>query len=329
MLTVVALLGAVTTGCRDNDKEEQVVSQRYIHKYGYAVSKEDWESKNYPGQVVTTMRNGVTVTATYENGTLHGPCTHTYPHSQTVESYIVYDKGSPVRELHYDATGMPTQETTRLSPSRYTLTYWYTDGTPLSIEEYVNEELLEGQYFTQLNEMESRVDKGNGVRIRRTQQGILLSKDIIESGYMMVREAFYENGTPESTAHYSKGQLHGEKKNFAQNGEPLLIEEWVNGKLHGKATHFKNGSKYMELSYLDGLKYGPEIHYIDGEQVSQEVHWENDKKHGPSHFYVDGSTQTQWFYDGKEVSAKKFQELDRLDTMIGKISEDVKVGSIR
>jgi antitoxin component YwqK of YwqJK toxin-antitoxin module len=289
MLSVAAVLGLLAGGCRDNDKDDQVVSQRYIHKYGYTVSKEDWESKSYPGQIVTTMKNGVTVTATYENGVLHGPCTHTFPHSQTVETYTVYDKASPVREVRYDITGMPLQEKNQLSPSRHTLTYWYTDGVPLSIEEYVNEELLEGQYFSRQNEVESRVDKGNGVRLSRNQKGELLSKDTVESGYMSVRESFYASGSPESITHYHRGQLHGEKKSFAQNGEPLALEEWVNGKLHGKSTHFKNGSKYLELSYLDGLKYGSEIHYVDGDQISQEIHWENDRKHGPSNFYVEST----------------------------------------
>ncbi len=32
-------------GCNNNKDNDNVVSQRYIHKYGYAVSQEEWESK--------------------------------------------------------------------------------------------------------------------------------------------------------------------------------------------------------------------------------------------------------------------------------------------
>jgi antitoxin component YwqK of YwqJK toxin-antitoxin module len=331
-MKVMLVLGAVSilmAGCRNSNEEDNVVSQRYIHKYGYAVSKEEWDAKNYPGQVITTLRNGITVTATYENGVLHGPSTYTYPHSQTVEAYLVYNHGNLVKEMKYDNKGMPSNEKAWFSPSRYTLTLWYTEGSPLSIEEYSNEELMEGRYFTLSNETEGRVEKGNGLRVVRNQQGILVSKDVIEGGFIAKREAFYPNGSPESVTHYSRGQLHGEKKLFAQSGEPTLIEEWVNGKLHGKCTYFNNGTKEVEISYLNGLKNGQEIHYIDGAQILEETLWENGKKHGASTFYISGEAKTSWFYDGKQVSVKRFEELARLDEMISQISSDVQAPSGR
>src|SRR3989304_2858734 len=73
-------------GCKNNNQNDDVVSQRYVHKYGYAVSRDEFEAKQYPGQVITLLRNGVTVSSTYENGVLHGPTTHTFPNSQTVRS---------------------------------------------------------------------------------------------------------------------------------------------------------------------------------------------------------------------------------------------------
>lgn len=328
-LAIVSVMGILISGCQRTTSEAPIVSERYIHKYGYAVSKEEWDSKNYPGQVITTMRNGVTVVATYENGVLHGNSTTTYPHSQIIESFIVYDHGNLIRELQYDSKGMPVRETIVLSPSRYTVTLWYSDGTPLSTEEYSDKELLEGQYFTTVNDTESRVEKGNGLRVRRDQQGTLISRDQVQQGYMVKREAFYPNGTPESITHYQQGRLHGEKKAFAQNGEPLFIQEWVNGKLHGKVTTFKNGSKEHEICYVEGLKNGPEVHFLDGEQISQEVNWENDKQHGAAVYHIDGNSVVQWYYDGKHVSERKYKELNRLDDMIGNISQDVRVDRVR
>jgi antitoxin component YwqK of YwqJK toxin-antitoxin module len=317
------------TGCNDTKKEENVVSQRYIHKYGYAVSKEDWESKNYPGQVVTTLRNGVTETSTFENGVLHGPSTQTFPHSQTIASYFVYSQGNLVKEMSYDIKGMPISEKVHFSPTRYSLTLWYSEGSPLSVEEYMKDELLEGQYFNQKNETESRVEKGKGLRVARNQQGTLLSKDLIEGGYAVTRESFFANGTPESVTHYAKGLLHGEKKTFAPNGEPKVVEEYIAGKLHGKCTYFNNGRKEVEISYMNGLRNGLEIHYIDGAKTLEETLWENDKKHGPSAFYVEGDPQTTWFYDGKKVSKQRYDELVRLDDMIARISPDVQIQGLR
>jgi len=324
----VAIL-AFLSSCQKNEDENPVVSQRYIHKLGYAVSQDEWESRNYPGQVVSTLRDGVTITTTYEHGILHGPCTYTYPHSQTVETYYLYNTGNLVKEIKYDRNGMPMREEVRLSPSRYSVTTWYAAGSPLSIEEYASDELVEGQYFNANNETEARVDKGNGKRIMRDVNGVLLSCDVIEKGYLVKRESFFSNGAPESTCTYANAMLDGQRRTFSQDGEPLAIEEWKNGRLHGLATYFDNGMKAAEISYLDGQKNGVERHYFDGEIISQEISWENDKRHGTSVYYVDGHTRTEWYYDGELVTQQRFAELDRLDEMISQISPDNSIGNVR
>ena len=117
-------LALLASSCHKDNNNSQVVSQRYVHKYGYAVSQEEWASKNYPGQVITSLRSGVVVTATYENHELHGPCTYTYPNSQTVERFVLYNRGEVTKEVLYDMSGMPTKETVQLSPSRHSLTLW-------------------------------------------------------------------------------------------------------------------------------------------------------------------------------------------------------------
>ena len=319
---VLGTLGMLACGCNQNKKDEPVVSERYIHKYGYALTKEDWDNGNYPGQVITTLRNGVTITSTYENGVLHGASTHTFSNSHTVQTYFLYNQGEKVKEIQYDLQGMPLCETLQVSPTRVTKTLWYADGTPLSIEEYSQDELLDGQYFTKNNETESRVEKGNGIRICYDREGILLSKDEFKGGYMVKRESFYPNNIPESIVHFKRGGLHGERKTFTASGEPLATEDWIDGQLHGKCTYFKNGTKDYEISYLKGKKQGSEIHYLDGTAVLKEVIWENDKQHGPSTYFIDGIAQTTWYYDGKEVSYKEYQDQIKLDEMVSQISTE-------
>ncbi len=318
--TVFALLGSlalVLTGCGNNNKEDQgVVSQRYIHKYGYAVSQDEWEAKNYPGQVITLKNNGVTVTETYENGQLHGPVSHTYPHSQTVEHYALYNQGIKVKEIFYDIAGMPVEEFVKLSPTRHSVTKWFAEGSPMLVEEFVGEELLDGQYFTLNNEIETRIEKGIGLRTERDRNGVLIAREVFEQGYPVKRETYYPGGAPESIAYYFRNCLHGEKRTYAKTGEPLAIEEWVNGQLHGRSTYFKSGVRYLEISYLYGQKNGLERHYIDGNILSQEIVWNNGQKHGPSVYFIDGRPEKQWFYDGEAVSKNKFDELSQLDEMI-------------
>jgi antitoxin component YwqK of YwqJK toxin-antitoxin module len=319
-LYLLGFFSLLLAGCCKSQQECNVVSTRYIHKYGYAVSKDEFEERKYPGQVVTALKNGVTITSTYENGLLHGPSTHTFPHSQTIETYFLYNQGSLVKEIVYDVSGMPLREEVQLSPTRFVSTKWYNDGTPLSIEEYAGKELVDAQYFTRQNEVEARIQKGKGTRVVRNIQGILLSREEFDEGYVAKKDTFYANGAPESTAYYTRGILNGEKKSFNENGEPLAVREYVAGKLHGKTTFYKNGARSVDVHYLDGLKNGLEIHYLDGNLVSQEIVWENDHKHGPSRYFVDGIAQVEYFYDGRPVSEDKWKELNQLDQMINRIN---------
>ncbi len=319
LFALLGFMGLALCGCNNNNQDDNVISQRYIHKYGYAVSQEEWEAKNYPGQVITSLSNGVTVTTTVENGIKHGPATQTFPHSQTIEYYCLYNQGNKVKEISYDPAGIPIEEWIQLSPTRHSITMWYQEGSPMLVEEYVGKELLEGQYFTAANELESRVEKGAGIRILRDRIGTLLAKETVQEGYAVKKETFYPNGAPESVALYFQDYLHGEKRTFAQNGEPLGIEEWVNGRLHGKSTYFKNGNRYVEIAYLYGHKNGIERHFIDGDIVSQEIAWETDQKHGESVFYADGKPESQWYYAGERVSKHKFDDLNRLDEIISRL----------
>jgi len=322
-LCLFPILCCLLVGCNKKSQESDVVSQRYVHKYGYAVSQDEFESRKYPGQSITMLKNGVTITTTYENGVLHGSTTHTFPHSQTIETYLLYNQGTLVKEIVYDINGMPLRQEVQLSPTRYATTKWYADGIPMSSEEYAGIELVEAQYFTPQNDIEARVEKGRGTRISRDIHGILVSREEIDEGVITKRETFYASGAPETIAYYQNGKLHGEKKSFNESGEPLAIKEYIIGKLHGKTTFFKNGARSLEIHYLDGLKNGLEIHYLDGEAVSQQIVWENDKKHGPATYYVDGVPQVEFYYDGALVSEDRWKELNRLDEIIGQISPDV------
>lgn len=316
---LLSLMGLALCGCGNDKHDDKVISERYIHKYGYAVSQEEWETKNYPGQVITSLSNGVTVTATYENGIKHGPMTCTFPHSQTIEFYSLYNQGNKVKEISYDILGMPVEEWIQLSPTRYSITMWYKEGSPMLVEEFIGEELLEGQYFSTNNEIESRVEKGSGQRVLRDRNGTLAARETIFEGYATKKENFYPNGAPESIAMYFRGALQGEKRTFAQTGEPLAIEDWVNDQLHGTAKYFKNGNRYLEISYRQGQKNGVERHFIDGDIVSQEISWVNNYKHGEAIVYAEGKPESHWFYEGQHVSKRKFDELNKLDEIISRL----------
>lgn len=318
---LTTVLAFTAFGCQKNKQDGEVISQTYIHKYGYAVSEKEWKNKNYPGQVISSLKNGVTITATYEDSQLHGPYTITYPHSQVVEKYVLYNQSTPVKEIFYDISGMPIQESTHLSDKRHSLTSWYGDGVPKSVEEYSGDELIEGSYFNTDHSMEAKVENGNGVRTLRDNAGILTCKDIIENGMMTQRDSFYPNGSPESVSFYFRGQLHGTRKTFTQTGEPVSVEDWSGGHLHGLSTYYKNGTKELEIYYLYGKKHGTETHFLDGESIMHQVSWEHGRKHGPETYFLPGETKTLWNYEGKEVSQTRFEEMSRIDAMMSESVE--------
>ena len=60
------------------------VSTLFIHKYGTALSENDWDSRGGNGQIVTLCKNGVTITENYADHLLEGKTTYSFPHSSVV-----------------------------------------------------------------------------------------------------------------------------------------------------------------------------------------------------------------------------------------------------
>ena len=310
MLSLFTLLALA--GCHENsnrNRESEVVSQRYIHKYGYDVSPDEWQSNHYPGQVITTMRNGVTITSTYDDGILDGQTTYTHPHSQTLESVEVYSHGTLAKKTFYDVKGLPEREEQHLSPSRLRVTSWYKLGSPRSVEEYQDQALVSAEYLNTKNECEARITNGFGDRITRSSKGHLISSEKIEEGFVSLRKTFHENGTPRSIITFAGGTIHGEKRVFAESGEPVSVEAYVNGQPHGSCSYYQNGTKYLEVSYNHGFKHGPERFFMDGTKLIEENQWIGGKRHGQSIVYLDGQTKREWFYNNDQVSKNKYNEL--------------------
>lgn len=324
LLSMVGILSFALCGCQNSNKNknQDVISQRYIHKYGYDVSRDEWNANRYPGQVVTTLKNGVTIASSYEDGVLHGPTSYTYSHSQTMESLQIYDRGNLIKKTTFDIKGVPQKEEIFLTPTHVKAQSWYTSGTPMYFEEYVGANLIQGDYFNLQNECESRVENGMGLRTIRSKEGELLARESIERGQIASHQTFHPYiNTPHITTRYENGVLEGERAGFGPSGEPLFIEHYSKGQLDGLATYFQNGCKYMETFYQNGKKEGIERQYIDGEILVEETEYHVGVKHGPSIFYSDGISKTEWYYNNHFVSKSKFDDLMERERVIAIMHE--------
>lgn len=303
-------------GCGGDSDQKNVISQRYIHKYGYDVSRTEWDKEVHPGQVLTMLRDGKSIAATYEDGVLHGPKTQTHAHSQTTETLEQYERGKLVKRVTYSLRGVPQKEEVFLSPSHILITSWYPSGTPKYKEEIKDGILVNGQYFNTANETDTRIDNGTGEKTLRNQNGDILSKEVYNNYAVTYVETYYPNNIPHTSTSYDNGTIHGEQRIYTINGEPNSVENFFYGNRHGLCTYYQNGYKFKEVNYTHGLKDGVERHYIDGEMVVEETLYQEGIKHGPSIVYYDNAAKTTWYFLDEKVSKNKYDQLVARENMI-------------
>ena len=308
--------------CQKENDNANVVSQRYVHKYGFDLSEGEWKKRDKDGQVISVLDNGVTVCSSFANGILHGPTTHTFPHGKTIEKLFIYDEGMITKKILHDLEGIPYKEESYEIDNKKVITLWNKLGVPLSIEEYEKEQLTRGKYFNPENEVVSIVEDGKGLRTHYNREGLLLSKENFENGQLIFRTTYHANGQIQSKSPFLEYKLHGKQMTYTSSGKPLLKMKWNNGLIHGKKTLYRNGKKVHEIPYIQGEKHGAEFHYdLDGE-ILAEIHWEKDKRHGSSRYYYDEDTKIEWYYHGECVGLKKFKMMELRDQMIADIHGD-------
>lgn len=323
LLSLIAISLAIVS-CHD-DNNSNVISQQYIHKYGFDMSKDQWQSSKKEGVVITVLNTGVTITNSYNNGTLHGQTSYTYPNSSTLDKIYEYDNGTLVKEIHHDTKGVPYKEIAYELNNKKVITLWDSLGVPISIEQYENNALIDAKYFKPDNELEASIDNQSGMRIKRDRNGELLYKDKIEAGQLISRTTYHANGQVKSKMNFHNYKLQGEQINYSQTGEILMTMTWTDGKLDGLKTIYKNGNKVAEIPYVDGNKHGIERHFDSSGNLSKETHWENDKKHGSDRIYNENDTVIKWFYKGKAVSLKKYEEFSSREKIIANKEEFIKM----
>ncbi|MBB64433.1 MAG: hypothetical protein CMO81_05160 [Waddliaceae bacterium] len=301
------------TSCAGNTahKSKEVVQETYIHKYGITVTEEDWDRRGRDGQIVSTLRDGVTLTRSYSGGNLDGNTTYSFPHSQIIQKTETYNRGQLVRIVTNFSSGSPMKEESNLNAAQKEVRTWYEQGTPKSVETWEGKKLLSGEYFTLDNQTEATIKMGSGTRIQRDAFGQRTSEDEFHDGQIAKSTTFHLNGTPKEITPYENGVIHGMKKLYTPGGEPEATEQWHQGTQVGLTTLYQNGEKIAEVPYQNNKKQGTELRFKNGSLVVQEINWRNNSKHGPTKTFFENDTKTTWFYDGRLVSKIEFEGLSR------------------
>lgn len=312
------ILGFLITSCMQSN--DSIVSQRYIHKYGFEVTQDDWKAREKEGQIVSVLKNGITVTQSYENGQLHGKSSFTFPYSSIVQKVKVYDYGTLLKEITHDESGIPQREDVYEFDNRHIITLWDKNGVPMSIEEYDNDQLIEGSYYNPKNELEATIEGGKGERVRRDRNGLLLARETFDDGMLTHRITYYGNGEVHTRASFQNYLLNGSLVKYTEQGNLYLQEDWKEGILDGiKVTYRQNGQKIAEIPYESGKKQGIERRYDSDGQLASEVSWNQDIKHGCETNYVNGNAKNYWYFQGKKVTHDRFQTLEDREVALNSI----------
>ncbi|MBN2478962.1 MAG: toxin-antitoxin system YwqK family antitoxin [Parachlamydiales bacterium] len=314
---LLALPLVFLTSCKnDKDDDSDVVSQKFIHKYGFDMSENEWETREKEGKSITVLENGVTVTKTFNADILHGPTTYTFPNSSVIAQVDLFDEGTLIKQTFHDENGMPYKEESFEPGENTTITLWDKFGVPISVEQYQEGNLANGKYYKPDNDLEASIQSGNGIRMKRDRNGELLYKDVFEYGKLKNRTTYHPNGQVQSTMSFDDYDLHGEQITYSPSGTIVMRAEWDHGQLDGIKTAYRNGNKIMEIPYHNGKKNGVEKHWDDNGRLAAEIHWDNDKKHGSHREYKDEDTEIKWYYKGKNVSMKKFEEFSHREHLV-------------
>ncbi|MEZ5315377.1 MAG: hypothetical protein R3E91_04110 [Chlamydiales bacterium] len=300
--TTLLLFLLTATSCQTHKKYSDVVRETYIHQYGVPVIKSDWNAQGREGKIVKLKKNGVTLTQSYAKGILHGESTYTFPSSSVIQFIEIYDNGTLVAKRENFPSGIAMREEKFDQGILSEFNSWYEDGTPNTHEMYRGDSLVKGEYRTPMNVNEGQIQNGQGMRIRRSSHGELLSRDTIQNGKMVARMTYFSNGDPKTITPYSKGEIEGTRLTFLQGGVPNTSEQWVHGKKEGITVIYRNGEKYAEVPYIGGSKNGIEARYTNGSILVEEITWKNNMRHGEHKFYIDGGTKIEWYNQGELVN---------------------------
>jgi antitoxin component YwqK of YwqJK toxin-antitoxin module len=307
---ILILLSCALAGCRNTAHQNVIVKETYIHKYGVPVTKEDWEQQGKEGQTICLRSDGVSITTSFKNGIVHGPTTYSFPNLSTIQTVETYSEGELIAKKENFPSGVPMKEEVYEENALVNTTYWYEDGTPQAHENYLDSFLMTGEYRTPLNDIESRVQDGYGIRIWRSNEGELLAKDTIDNGQMVEKITYYANGDPATITSYENGQSHGIRLTFLQGGLPNTVEQWIHGIQEGMTVVYLNGEKIAEVPFLHGRKNGIENRYRDGSSLVEEITWLEDLQHGERKLYFDGEVKSEWYHLGEMVSRTTFERLN-------------------
>lgn len=308
-LVVIPLCVMAVASCQ-RSRGSEVLCETYVHRYGVEVPPDEWNDQGCTGKVVSTRRDGVTLTKTFDRGVLHGETTYTFPHRTQIECIEQYGSGQLMNQRRFFVSGLPREEVDYSQSPVVTTKTYYDQGSLRSVETIQNGRMTQGKYYNLAGNVETGVENGFGKRTNRDLFGQLVSVDTIKEGTLTLRTSYHPNGIPQAQVPYEDDAIHGVVKTFKPAGDPNSIERWNRGVQEGITTFYEDGEKCAEVPYVKGRRNGVERRFGDGgERVVEETTWVDDARHGPSYRYVNGQVVEEWYFRGQPTNRAGFERM--------------------
>jgi antitoxin component YwqK of YwqJK toxin-antitoxin module len=306
------LLILTAASCVTQPDCSDILDQQWVHPYGVGVPRYYWEETGQSGKIITTLNQGIVCTESFYLGVLEGETTYTFPFSTEIERVQIFSHDQIKQETIYYRSGAMYRQVVYNPSEHHLVTEWYENGQLKSYEKFAGDLIAYGEYYDPYGHRLSYIEDGNGSRMYRDDEGLIVSIDSYKNGEIDYTSTYYPNGSLRDVIPYKNGLVEGLRKTYYSGGEPNTIETWSCGCQCGITTVFVDGQKSEEIPYVGGVKHGVGRVYEDGTFVIQEKTWKNDLLHGPCHTYIEGLKTTDWYYKAHKVTKGYYDSFNQV-----------------
>ena len=126
---------------------------------------------------------------------------------------------------------------------------------------------------------------------------------------------FYESGSIEEIAHYSKDTLNGTRILFFENGDTSIVETHQSGTFEGLYKSYYPGNILKANGqYLKGEISGEWRYFYDNKQLKEVVQFANGEENGPFiEYYANGNIKAKGTYKTTEENIDSHKEHGELE----------------
>lgn len=213
----------------------------------------------------------------YNKGLLEGESCY-YNDTHKLEKKIHYKKNELDGVATFYRDGIVCEEIPFINGKKEGRAYRIYENDALCYEEeFRQDQLLKGSYFSKEGVLLSKISSGEGVRIEwhedQVEKKVEYKKGVPEGLVQILKK----DGSISSSYMQKNGKKHGEEIEYYPTGTPKLLISWQEDVLHGKAkTWYETTLQESEREFYQNKKNGPALAWYENGDLMFSEEYEND-----------------------------------------------------